>query len=110
LDEYDALVNTDLGNLTFEMLGKMLSSTAAFQVENVSHHILLVSPQSNRGRHLIIIPLRYMYTKLHDQLHVHTLEEAARLYQIFMRNEYTKASAAYTLDDVRDLLESGESL
>jgi hypothetical protein len=106
-DQYENIVNTDLQKVTFETLGKMLSSTAAFQVEDVSHHILLVSPQSNRNRHSITIPSHYMYTKLRDQLHVHTLEEAARLYQIFVRNEYTKGSAGHIFEDVHNLFCNG---
>jgi hypothetical protein len=78
-DQYEDIVNTDLGKVTFETLGQMLSSTAAFQLENVSHHILLVSPQSNRSRHSITIPSQYMYTKLRNKLDIHTLEEAATL-------------------------------
>jgi hypothetical protein len=106
-DQYEDIVNKDLGKVTFETLGKMLSSAAAFQVEDVSHHILLVSPQSNRRRHSITIPSHYMYTKLRDQLHVHTLKEAARLYQIFVRNEYTEGSAGHIFDDVHNLFCKG---
>jgi len=89
--------------VTFETLGKMPSYAAALQVEDVSHHILLVSLQSNRSRHSITIPSHYIYTKLRDQLHVHTLQEAVRLYQIFVRNEYTKGSAGHIFDDVHNL-------
>ncbi|KAM6499004.1 hypothetical protein JOM56_006952 [Amanita muscaria] len=58
LDDYEAIIDMEITRLTFEMLGKMLSSEA-LQVEHVSHnshHILLVNPQSNRSRHSITIP------------------------------------------------------
>ena len=99
----------DLQKVTFETLGKMLSSTAVLQVEDVSHHILLVSPQSNHNHHSITIPSHYIYTKLCDQLHIHTLEEAAKLYQIFEHNKYTKGSAGHIFEDVHNLFcHSGE--
>jgi hypothetical protein len=85
----------------------MLSSAEAFGVEHVSHHILLVSPQSNRAEQSITIPSRYMYNKLRDQLQVHTFRGAARLYQIFVCNTYTKIPADYILDDVHDLFCKG---
>jgi hypothetical protein len=107
LEDYERVVNTDLAKLTLDMLGKMLSSTEAFGVEHVSHHILLVSPQSNCAEQSIAIPSRYMYNKLRDQLQVHTLQGATRLHQILMRNTYAKTPAEYILDDVHDLFCKG---
>ena len=48
-----------------------------------------------------------MYTKLRNQLNVHTLEEAAKLYQIFVRNEYTKGTAGHIFEDVHGLFCKG---
>jgi hypothetical protein len=106
-DQYEDIVNTDLRKVTFETLGQMLSSTAAFQLEDLSHLILLVSPQSNHSCHSITIPSHYMYTKLCDKLNIHTLEEAARLYQIFMRDKYTEGAAGHIFNDVHHLFCKG---
>ena len=86
LDDYERMVHSDITQLTFERLANMLSAAEALRVGQVSHHILLVSPQKNRSEQLITVPSRFMYYKLHDQLHITTLEEAARLYQVFVRN------------------------
>lgn len=67
LDDYEEIIDMEITRLTSETLGKMLSSEA-LQVEHVSHHILLVNPQSNRSRQSITIPSWYIYNKLRDQL------------------------------------------
>ncbi|KIL71128.1 hypothetical protein M378DRAFT_201760 [Amanita muscaria Koide BX008] len=107
MDDYEQIVDREIYRLTFE-IGEILSGSAeALQVEHVSHHILLVNPQqSNRSDQLITIPSHYLYNKIRDRLHIHTLEEAARLYQIFVRNPYTR-SADYILDDIHDLFCNG---
>ncbi|KAF5379246.1 hypothetical protein D9615_006049 [Tricholomella constricta] len=104
IDQYEKIITEEISNLTFESFGKMLSSAEALRVENVSYHILLVSPgKGDRSAQSITISTRYVYDKLRGKLHIHTLEEAARLYQVFMCNQYTKASAGYILDDIHDV-------
>ena len=104
INHYENIITEEIASLTFESLGKMLPSAEALQAEGVSYHILLVSPgKGDRTVQSITIPSRYIYDKLRDKLHIHTLEEAARLYQVFVRNKYTKASADYILDDVHDV-------
>lgn len=40
---------------------------------------------------------------LRDHLHVQTLEDAARLYQVFVRNWSIETSTGYIFDDIHDL-------
>ncbi|KIM90408.1 hypothetical protein PILCRDRAFT_1716 [Piloderma croceum F 1598] len=104
LDVYDTKVRSEIAKLAFDTISIVLSTAGSLgTAEGVSHHILLVSPQNNRREHLITIPTRYIYKLLRDQLHITTLQEAAMLYQIFVRNSYIKAPAGYILDDVHDL-------
>jgi hypothetical protein len=93
LSYYDDIVKEEIGSLTFAKVAEMLSATKNLSTENVSHHILLVSPQTNRRRLEISIPTRYIYTTLRDYLHITTLLEASKLYQIFVRNSQTKGLA-----------------
>jgi hypothetical protein len=101
------MVQEEIGSLTFDKVAKMLSAAMDLSTENVSHHILLVSPQSDRRRLEISIPTRYIYTMLRDRLHITTLLEASQLYQIFVRNPQTKAPAGHIFEDVHDLFCKG---
>jgi len=108
LSVYDGMVRSEITKLTFSTIANVLSTAVALgTAEGVSHHILLVSPQSDRMKHLITIPTRYIYKLLRDRLHITTLQEAANLYQIFVRNSYTKTPAGCILDDVHDLFCKG---
>ena len=84
----------------------MLSAAERLGPTDVSRHVL-VSLQSDRKKHMITIATRYLFIKLRDHLHIRTLPEAAKLYQVFVRNLYTKASADYTFEDVHDLFCNG---
>jgi hypothetical protein len=108
LHVYDKKVRSDIAKLTFDTISIVLSTAGTpGTAESVSHYILLVSPQNDRLEHLITIPTRYIYKLLRDQPHITTLQEAAMLYQIFVRNSCTKAPAGYMLDDVHDLFCKG---
>ena len=109
LRDYDMLVIREILNLTYDKLASMLSAAEQLATEGVSHHILLVSPQSDRRRPEISIPTRYIYTTLRDHLHITTLQEASRLYQIFVRNSQTnlKAPTGYIFEDVHNLFCKG---
>jgi hypothetical protein len=85
----------------------MLSAAEQLAAEGVSHHILLVSPQTDRRGPEISIPTRYIYTTLRDHLHITTLQEASKLYQTFVRNSQTKAPAGHIFKDVHDLFCKG---
>ncbi|KIM89449.1 hypothetical protein PILCRDRAFT_225823 [Piloderma croceum F 1598] len=101
------MVRSEIAKLTFSTIANVLSSAVALGTAEGAHHVLLVSPQSDRRKHLITIPTRYIYKLLRDYLHITTLREAANLYQIFVRNSYTKTPAGYILDDVHDLFRKG---
>ena len=109
LRDYDMLVIREILNLTYDKLASMLSDAEQLATEGVSHHILLVSPQNDRRGPEISIPTRYIYTTLRDHLHITTLQEALRLYQIFVRNSQTnlKAPAGYIFEDVHNLFCKG---
>ncbi|KAF8806595.1 hypothetical protein BYT27DRAFT_7141270 [Phlegmacium glaucopus] len=108
LSVYEKMVMDEIWKLSFDTISDVLSAASLGTAENiVSHHILLVSPQDDRTIHMITIPTRYIYKMLRDHLHITTLQEAAKLYQIFVRNSYTRASAGYILDDVHDLFCKG---
>jgi hypothetical protein len=107
LHVYDKMVRSEIAKLTYDKISIVLSAAATLTAEGVSHHILLVSPSNDRMDPLITIPTRYIYKLLRDQLHITTLQEAAMLYQVFVRNTYTKAPAGYMLDDVHDLFCKG---
>lgn len=103
MDSYERIVHVDISRLTFETLGKMLSSAEALQAEHVSYHILLVSPRRNRTDQF-----HHNSFALHVQ---QTSWPTSHPYiggssQIFVRNWYTKASADF-LDDVHDLFCNG---
>ena len=101
------MVNSEIDKLAFETLGKILTAAGTLQVEGVSHLLLVVSPGNHRSDHLITLASRYLYVKLRDQLQIHTLEEAFRLYQIFVRNQYTKGAAGHILEDIHDMFRKG---
>ena len=106
MDNYDQMVCSEIGNLTFEGLGKMLTAASTFQT-GASHQLLVVSPGCHRSDHLITLASRYIYQNLLDQLQIHTSEEVSRLYQIFVRSKYTKGSAGYLLEDIHNLFRKG---
>ncbi|KAF8524245.1 hypothetical protein JB92DRAFT_3109660 [Gautieria morchelliformis] len=110
LSRYDNnMVKREIGNLTYDKVASMLSAAEQLgtEREGVSHHILLISPQSNREMLEVSIPTRYIYKMLRDHLHIKTLQEASKLYQIFVRNAQTKASAGYIFEDVHNLFCKG---
>ena len=83
--------------------------TAALQLgtEDILHLILLISPGSDCMEHPITIPTHHTYTVLHVHLHLHTLQQAAKLSQVFMHNMYTKVAASFILKDIHDLFSKG---
>ena len=106
LSSYEDSITISIGKLTFDKVAAMLSAAERLGPTDVSRHIL-VSLQSDRKKHMITIATRYLFIKLRDHLHIRTLPEAAKLYQVFVRNLYTKASADYTFEDVHDLFCNG---
>ncbi|KAF8509908.1 hypothetical protein JB92DRAFT_473469 [Gautieria morchelliformis] len=107
LSRYDNMVRVEIKKLTYDKVATMLSAAEQLRTEGVSHDILLVSPQSNREMLEISIPTRYIYTMLRDHLHIKTLQEASKLYQIFVRNLQTKTSAGHIFEDVHNLFCKG---
>jgi len=67
--------------------------------QEISRQILLVSPGDLRHEAEMSIPTRYLYEMVRDALSDHTLEAAARLYEIFIRNRCTRANASHMLED-----------
>jgi hypothetical protein len=64
--------------------------------------------RDTRNTFIAVIPTRYLYERLKDALTNHSLEAAARLYSMFLRNPKTRTPAAYMLDDaIRDLFYKG---
>ena len=107
LSHYDAMVKNEISKLTFDTVAVMLSAAEGLDTQDVSHHILLVSPQNDRRELEISIPTRYIYTALRDHLHIKTLQEASKLYQVFVRNLGTKTPAGHIFEDVHDLFCKG---
>jgi hypothetical protein len=81
ISRYDEIVEKEISELTFDTVAVMLSA-GWLSTQDVSHHILLISPQSDRRKLKISIPTRYIYTALRDHLHVKTLQDASNLYQV----------------------------
>lgn len=65
----------------------------------ISHQIVLISPGAFRYEPEVSIPSRHIYEILRDNLSGHKLEAAARLYEIFSRDQCIKSSAGYMLED-----------
>jgi hypothetical protein len=107
LSRYDVIVKKEISKLTYDKVATMLSAAEGLGTEDVSHHILLVSPQNDRQKLEISIPTRYIYTTLRDHLQITTLQEASKLYQIFVRNSQTKVPAGHIFEDVHDLFCKG---
>lgn len=83
----------------------MMQAARAFAP--VSYDLLLIGPGSSRTEFAVTIATRSLYGRLCDHLQIRTLQEAAKLYQVFVRNSYMKGSASYILDDAHDLFRKG---
>ena len=104
---YKKIVEGEISKLASDTISTVLSTVVSFGTKGVSHHIFLVSPQSDCTDYMITIPTHYIYKMLCNHLHVKTLQEAVNLYQIFVCNLHIKTSADYILDDIHNLFCKG---
>ena len=102
LSTYEDTIKTEIGKLTFG-IAAMLSAEWLGNTD-VSHLILLVSSPSDRKKHTITIPTRYVYIMLRDHLCVKTLQEMAGVPQsVNLRRLPATSSRTFTI-----YMENGE--
>ncbi len=100
---YEQLVLGELAGITRDGIQKMLQSARALNFDdgpNMSHHVVLITPQKNRTQHRVDIPTRFLYDKMKDLGKLHSLEAAYMLYQTFKEVKQTTPSAGFIYEDL----------
>jgi hypothetical protein len=98
--QYDTNIPSKIGRIALETLDDVLRQATGLNLsQEISHQILVVSPGDLRHEVEVSIPTRYLYEMVRDALSDRTLEAAARLYGIFIRNRCTRTSASHMLED-----------
>ncbi len=94
-------ITRELDEVTREKIQSIVHSARSLDFDGkVSHHIVLVTPQTNRVRHRVEIPTRYLYDKLTELGKLHALDAAYLLYQAFKGVKETKAPAGFIYEDL----------
>ena len=101
LKSYFQLLLEDFRTITFDTLDDIIRDATSLDLSRpVSQRILLIAPGDTRDSFTVNIPTYFIYQRLREHLdNNHTAEAAARLFDLFVRNKKTKASAGYLLDD-----------
>ena len=100
-DVYDVHITRELGQVTREKIQSIIDSAKSLNFDDkVSHHIVLVTPQTNRVNHRVELPTRYLYGKLTEPGKLHALDAAYLLYQAFKGVKETKAPAGFIYEDL----------
>ena len=100
-DTYDAHIERELGEVTRKKIQSIIHSGRSLNFDDdVSHHIVLVTPQTNRINHRVELPSRYLYDKLMRLAKLHALDAAFLFYQAFKGVKETKALAGYIYEDL----------
>ncbi|KAF8344474.1 hypothetical protein F5887DRAFT_1159528, partial [Amanita rubescens] len=95
--EYETSLLQKMAKITHEEMAKLFRE--AYLGGAVSHQLVTISPGATRNAFHSTFPTRYVYEKFRDSLSDHKLEAAARLYDIFIRNQNTKVPASFMLED-----------
>jgi hypothetical protein len=100
LHVYDKALRAKISPMTVERLENLARSTTSLSMtEEITHQLLLVTPGDMRDSLETSIPTRYLLNQVRDQVCHGRLEATRRLYQMFLRTPWTKASAGHMLDD-----------
>ena len=85
--------------MKYEDIGAIFEQAAGLDFStDVSHQVALISAGTRRDQVVVAIPTRYLYELLIKRFSGARQQAAARLYEVFMRNPYTKSAAGYMLD------------
>ena len=100
-DIYDAHITRELGEVTREQIQSIIHSARSLNFDDkVSHHFVLVTPQTDRINHRVELPTRYLYNKLTELGKFHALDAAFLLYQASKGVKETKAHAGFIYEDL----------
>ena len=107
--EYDTSLVQNVAKITYEDMAKFLRGASQLDLGGaVSHQLVTISPGAAHNVVEATFSSRYVYQKLRDSLSTHKLEAAARLYDMLVRNRYTKVPAGFMLEDaVNDVFPRG---
>jgi hypothetical protein len=97
---YDTLITKELGSLTRIEIQNIVHNAMKLKFGEVSHHVVLISPQANRIEHRVEIPTRHIYDKLRELSKLHALDAAFLLYEAFKEVKETKAPAGFIYEDL----------
>jgi hypothetical protein len=95
---YDTLITEQLGTLTRKEIQNVVHNAMKLKFGDVSHHVVLISPQANRIEHRVEIPTRY--DKLRELSKLHALDAAFLLYEAFKEVKETKAPAWFIYEEL----------
>ena len=100
-DIYDTHITRELGEVTREKIQSIIHSARSLDFDDkVSHHIVLVTPQTDRINYRVELPTRYLYDRLTELGNLHTVDAASLLYQAFKGAKETKALARFIYEDL----------
>jgi len=100
-DVYDGHIIRELGEVTRESIQSIIRSAKELNFDGkVSHHIVLVTPQTNRLSHRVELPTRYLYDKLMKLGRLGALDAAFLLYEAFKEVKETKSPAGFIFEDL----------
>ncbi len=98
---YDTFITKELSLLTRKKIQKIVHDATSLKFDGkVSHHVVLISPRTNRIQHRVEIPTRYMYDRLVVLSKLHALDAASLLYEVFKEVKETKAPAEFIYEDL----------
>jgi hypothetical protein len=74
---YATHITRELGEVTPEKMQSIIHSARSLNFDGkVSHHIILVTPQTDRITHRVELPTRYLYDRLRELGKLHALDAA----------------------------------
>lgn len=97
---YDMFITRELSLLTPKKIQKIVHDAMSVNFDEVSQHVILISPRTNRIQHRVEIPTRYMYDRLVVLSKLHALDAASLLYEAFKEVKETKAPAVFIYEDL----------
>ena len=98
IDDYEVKLNLRIAKMTYEDIDAIFEQAGLDFSTDVSHQVALISAGTRRDQVVVAIPTRYLYELLIKRFSGVRQQAAARLYEVFMRNPYTKSAAGYMLD------------
>ena len=90
--EYEAYIKENLNRLGKETISKLLDDAWGLTFDhNVSHHLVLITPsKTNRSRHLVRIPTKFLYDQITSLARTHTLGAAFLLHEAYSHSQLTR--------------------